>query len=451
MMHKFFHFWAAMVLPFFYLQVWGATHIVLSISGTPIELTQLNNKFVKLEKFKDGFYELIDSTNFTSGKAIFDLDEKQIYFFKLSISGIGETKIIVSPEEKSIFLTSSVADFKYGDVIFFSSKENQCLLKVKAAETELARNYFELLPKIKKAVNTSLVKLLDSVLITAQDYYNTKLNNIAHDYSNCYCSSFVIPNLKAPVKRDVSQPIDSFFLLNALDSLQFQNEKVLSLPNFFDMLKGYQRNFVPNTIEGNKTLIDVIFKRKSVHAKVQQFLLNYYLQKFMAERKPELVSYLLEVNNHIPFDTTTADGLLAVSIKKLLPGNTAFDAALENENGTTIRISEAFKNADYGVILFYNHECEHCLELIPTLQKTIANSTKKIKVYAINTHHEKESWLSFVRERKLPFTNVFLNKEMGATLATKYAMLSIPVVVITDKNLKIISRFGTPEMLMQLP
>jgi thiol-disulfide isomerase/thioredoxin len=450
-MNKVFHFWAAMVLPFFYMQVWGATQIVLSISGNQAEINQLQHLKVELEKFKNGFYEPIGTALFQNGKATFIIDEKQATFCKLKVNGIGEASIIVSPEEKTIFLASSLQNFKYGDYVFFSSKENQCLLKVKAAETELARNYFELLPRIKNEVKHTLASKLDSALMAAQENYNTKLNNIANDYENSYCSSFVVPNLKAPVKSDVSQPLDSFFLLHALDSLQFSNEKILSLPNFFDMLKGYQKNFVPNTIEGNKTIIDVIFKREKIDAKVQQFLLNYYLQKFMAERKPELVSYLLEVNKHIPFDTTSADGLLAVSIKKLLPGNTAFDAALESENDTAIKISEAFKNADYGVILFYNHECEHCLELIPTLQKAVANSTKKIAVYAINTHHEKQSWLNFVRERKLPFTNVFLNKEMGGTLATKYAILSIPIVVITDKNLKIITRFGTPEMLLQLP
>lgn len=450
MMNKLFQFWAAIVLPFFCLPALGNTRVIISLTGNQQELKQLTNKKIELQKFKSGIYFTIDSANFLNGKAIFTLEEKQETFYRLKINEIGEAIILISPKEKEVYLSGSLQSFVSRDYVFFSSKENQCLLKTKLAETELAQTYFFLLPTIKSAADKSIKYKLDSALIAAQIQYNTKLNRIVEDYPNCYCSSFVIPNLKSPVKTNTKQTIDSFFLLNALDSLHFEDEKVLLLPNLFDMLKGYQKNFVPKTIEGQKTLIDVIFKRSEMNEKVKETLIDYYLQKFAVERQHELISYLLEVNKGVAFDTANPNGLLAKSIQSLMPGNIAFDAVLENEKGKSVSISESFKNAEYGVILFYNHECEHCLELIAQLEKAMKNSAKKIAVYAINTHHEKASWLKFVSEKKLPFTNVFLTKEKGTELSMKYALLSIPAMVITNNKLQIISQFGTVELLNKL-
>jgi hypothetical protein len=44
----------------------------------------------------------------------------------------------------------------------------------------------------------------------------------------------------------------------------------------------------------------------------------------------------------------------------------------------------------------------------------------------------------------------YLVAEMGSVIAIKYAMLSIPIMMVTDRRLQIISRFATPGVLAKL-
>lgn len=443
-------FSAALVLPFFFSYLYAGTVITVSVSGSSAEMEQLNHTQLKLQKFQKGNYTDVDSAFFKAGKATFTANETEVAFYKITGNGFAELSLIVSAKEEKIFVAGSLLDFKLGSYIFFESRENQCLLKVKAAETELARTYFNIIPKSRNTTDKLQLTRLSNQFQAAQKLFNTKTNDIAMAYPDCFCAAFVVPNLKSAVQTDASQSIDSFFLLHALDSLKTEDERLLSFPNFFDMLKAYRNNFVPKTGQGQKTFIDVVFRQKTLHGNIRSFLFNYYLQVYTADRQPELVAYLLDANKQLQIDTTTADGMLAGSIKKLLPGNVAYNAVLKNEKEQAVSVGQTFEGADYGVILLYNHECDHCLELIPQIQAIVDSSKHNIKVYAIDTHHEKAGWLQFISEKKLPFTHVFLSPEMGNTIATKYAMLSIPIMIITDGKLNIISRFATPDMLKSL-
>jgi len=426
------------------------TRIVLTINGSTSELDQLGATRAELSRFSKGSYSKIDSAFVSHGLALFNVSEEAPVFYRLSIGTAPEIVIIVAPSEQDVHISGSYYDLQIGNLSYGSSFENECMMLVRKAETLLARTYFQVIPRYRAGVAKNEAQLLDAQLYKAQIAFNSEMAAIANVYSNSFCADLVVSNLFSPLKMDSTQSIDAFFQHHALDSLHVQDERLLSLPNFFAMLNAYRKNFIPKDVKGEQLFVDELFGRPEMHPELRRHLFNIHLQFYASRNWAEMIAYIMQANTSVAIDTATTDGQLATSIQNLFPGKKAFDMALADTSNTMIRLSDLVEGKQRGFIVFYNHECDHCLELLPQLSEALCTSDSTIVVYAVDTHHDQEEWRQFVAKHHYPFTHVFLPNDIGPEVALHYAMLSIPTVVIVDGTMNIIDRFASVDRIIEM-
>lgn len=72
----------------------------------------------------------------------------------------------------------------------------------------------------------------------------------------------------------------------------------------------------------------------------------------------------------------------------------------------------------------------------------VKNSPLNISVYAVDTHEDKSEWKQFVAAQETALTHTFLTSEMSNVISDAFLLYSVPVVVLVDSELNIISRFA---------
>lgn len=389
---------------------------------------------VKLQRFESGMYSTVDSCVVSTGSYQKRVSENLFAFYKLVLDSSIEVSIIVSGREPVILLAGDLPSFYTGNYVCFESDENKCWLKLKSAQKDLSAAYANAL-KNKNAAGVA------SGLAGEQTTYNQKVQAIAETYPATYCARFVAANLKSPVIPG-TLPVDSFLTFRLLDSLHMEDERLLLLPDFFDMLKAYKNNFVPSGTAGQRIFAGTVFSNPRTHSNIRSYLLNYYAQWYLLENNAEMVTFLLELNRQVIPDTG-ANGQLITAIRKLIKGNPATDVELPDSSGIVRRLSDLAKTQDVTLLLFYAHDCDHCRQLIPKLKEMYSTPLKKtFGVFAVDVNPDTTGWKNFISQNQLPFVNTFLTDSKNTELGMAYAILSIPTLVLVDREMKIVSRFA---------
>ncbi|TNE73874.1 TlpA family protein disulfide reductase [bacterium] len=123
-------------------------------------------------------------------------------------------------------------------------------------------------------------------------------------------------------------------------------------------------------------------------------------------------------------------------IKRVQPGQAAFDFAFPNEKGDTLKLSH-FKGK-YVFLDFWASWCSPCLEEFPhmkTLYKKLDHS--KIEFIGIGLDAEKDVWNGTISRLDLPWIQLYGGKEFENSLFKQYRGGGIPLVVLIDPNGKI--------------
>ncbi len=92
----------------------------------------------------------------------------------------------------------------------------------------------------------------------------------------------------------------------------------------------------------------------------------------------------------------------------------------------------------YTILVFWDVDCGHCQTEIPKLQENLKPIKGKIDhtVYAVYTKDEYAKWITWLKEKKVDFFNVYDPVHIN-NLKDKYDIYSTPVIYILDKDKKI--------------
>ncbi|MDH7447158.1 TlpA family protein disulfide reductase [Aquimarina sp. 2201CG14-23] len=138
---------------------------------------------------------------------------------------------------------------------------------------------------------------------------------------------------------------------------------------------------------------------------------------------------------------------LACSYNIIAQENNIPDVTVFNVNGEEINILDQIDKLT--IIDFWATWCKPCIAQMPDLEKIKASYKGKVEVISISIDHNYDQWVSFVSKRKtndhhyligknnplIKFITVSWQDEGFAGSST-----SIPVIILVDKNGKIINK-----------
>jgi thiol-disulfide isomerase/thioredoxin len=189
-----------------------------------------------------------------------------------------------------------------------------------------------------------------------------------------------------------------------------------------------------------------------------EFCLNYFLKKFNAEHKNNLLLSLY-------------DKYLVAEGENCNPNDKSFDWIREKVN--TLRniqigqIAPDFKlgeklnlrtiPGDYTLLLFWATWCGHCTEFVPQVKKTvdefnknISENSKGLITVAVSLDTDEKPWQQFVNEQQLfSFINYSDLKGWGGEVSKLYNIYATPSMFLLDKDKKIVAIPETHDELIQ--
>jgi len=133
----------------------------------------------------------------------------------------------------------------------------------------------------------------------------------------------------------------------------------------------------------------------------------------------------------------------AEALRPTLIGKIAPDINVYNLSNQPINFYKAIEKNDYTILVFWNSECGHCKKEIPLLKKIWTDSLQSynVGVFSVSTEIEKEHAQKFIEENGIEkiWTNGY-DPTGRSNFRKLYDILSTPVVVILDKDKRIIGK-----------
>lgn len=136
---------------------------------------------------------------------------------------------------------------------------------------------------------------------------------------------------------------------------------------------------------------------------------------------------------------------------KNAPGTVAADVTLVDKTGKEVSLSSAFPKTPFTVMLLYDPDCSHCISTIGALASDPLiedlTAARKIAVLAVDISDDTprfntsslipSDWFSFISS----------DPEFNETEA--YALPSLPVIYLLDKDMTVILKEATPQQLVE--
>ena len=142
----------------------------------------------------------------------------------------------------------------------------------------------------------------------------------------------------------------------------------------------------------------------------------------------------------------------AMRMKPTLLGNKAPFMRLHDTTGT--RFTSLYDvQADWTVVYIWDPECGHCKKENPKMVDFYERfKDRGVKVYSVGNPHENEEWIEYLREHEdmNQLINVSDSPEHPSPFRTYYDVHSTPVVLLLDKEKKIVAKKVGVEQLEQI-
>jgi thiol-disulfide isomerase/thioredoxin len=150
-------------------------------------------------------------------------------------------------------------------------------------------------------------------------------------------------------------------------------------------------------------------------------------------------------------DSTLVDKIRdrVFKLKPTLIGNIAPDIRMETIDKKIVTLHQV--KADYTILVFYEPSCGHCKKSVPKLFEWYTETRKKskVEVFAVYTQGDEKEWHEFVEKYGFDWYNVW--DPYGLSNFRKYYdIISTPVIMVLDKDKKIIGKKLGVEQIEQI-
>jgi len=254
-------------------------------------------------------------------------------------------------------------------------------------------------------------------------------------------------------------------VLNSCLSYGQENKGLNQNDSNIARLNGYIDNYLAMTPLNMDSLIIasdylIAFSKDSlIKSHIAQYLFeNFYNSKLMGM---ESVAIHIAKNYYLngKLEWPNKEGLIMLRLyvdfnESSLLGMDAPALNLEDLSGTIIPLRDI--ESAYTIVLFFNDQCQTCKLLLPKLKEVVEQyKSEGVKVYAVFTESQKESYRKFI-EQEFPDTTLrkewlfVLDPLFVSNFHKLYNVIKTPQVFLLDKRKIIIGRNLDSQALQQL-
>ena len=454
---------------FFYLLlcllIWS---IPSTAQGYNIKFTigQMPNKEVVIAHHAEGKIYVNDTVKLDAkGTGIFKGDKK---LWK------GVYVVVFSPSNYFDFIIGDNQNFSVtadtlntlDNISFDNSPENTAFLgfqrfwRDQYQKTQKLREDYDKDPqKEDKAVQQSYTARFGDIEKETQDY----VLNLKKQFPKSATATFtglllspIIPDFSKEVpegtkNREAEIGNKGYFYKKAhyWDYTDFTDTTLIYTPVFKSKLDDYFQNMlimIPDTVY--KACAEIIEKARPSKL-MYRFLNDYCLDYTYQNKIMGMDEAFVKLGERYYLDKK-ADWVDAKRMKTIeeevykrmynLIGHEAVELKLPNLDGNWVSLHET--KAPFTFLLFWEPNCGHCKKQVPLVKAEILNRFKPygLKVFAVQTHTNKEEWEKFVADHDLfDFINCW-DPNRQSNYWTYYNVFSTPVMYLLDKNKKIIAK-----------
>lgn len=243
----------------------------------------------------------------------------------------------------------------------------------------------------------------------------------------------------------------NWYIAHYWDNIPLKDSRIVRTPEYDRKLDDYMNKALMQVPDTLNKYADLLLEEVSYDADLFKFTLHfitYNLEK--SKIMGHDASFVHIVDNYYKtgraewLDEKALDNIIdkADRLKPVLLGKPAPPVYLRDPGGQKV-VPLYDVDAEYTVLYVWDPDCGHCKKENPKvvdLQNKYMD--RDVKVYAIGNPHENEKWLEYLEEH--PEFGVLINvsdaPEYPSMFRTQYDIHSTPVVMLLDKDKKIVAK-----------
>ncbi len=430
-----------------------------------------------LSRYYLGNVRVIDSTRLVKGEAHFKEDLKQGIYI-LAFPDGNYVDLLVG-DKKNIKVKLDTANMPY-NVKFEKGSEQEAFYNYSMEYFEMKRRIREIGGMAMADTTAEAHRRFNDEVKEIIDRQKLKVDSLKKKFPNKMISVF-LEGLNMPEPDTLKLPegctnpdsvqrayYNSFYHEHFLDNIDLGDERVYYTPYIGQRLELYlsrvleQRydTIVPHAVK----MLEKSAASDSANRVMASYLLYYTtrfdIPGFFEERKiMGLDNLMVELNDRY-YSTPKAAGVDSAVIKKVankakqirncMIGDTARNIPVATLDGEYHKLYD-FSGTDYTIFVLYEPDCDHCKVRLPKVAEfcKIPPLQGRVKGVALCMTDDKEKMEQFISERNTANLINVWDPERISEYWNKYDTSETPMIVVIDKDHRIVARNIEPEQLFQ--
>ena len=396
-----------------------------------------------LGRYYLGNVRIVDSTRFVKGEAHFKGDLKQ-GIYVLAFPDGNYVDLLVS-DKKSIKVNLDTANMPY-NVKFEKGSEQEAFYNYSMEYFEMKRRFREIGGLAMADTSAEAHAKLEAEAKSIVESQKHKVDSLRAKYPGKMISVFV-GGMDVPEPEPFEVPENC----TNPDSLQRAYYYAFFRDHFFDNIdlsdeRSYYTPYIGQRLESyfNRVLVQIIMltAKDDVSDKVMG------LDNIMVE----LANRYYQTDKAIKADSTIAKKVIekANKIRNCMVGDTARNIPVATLDGEYHKLYD-FSGTDYTIFVLYEPDCDHCKVRLPKVAEfcKIPPLQGRVKGVALCMTDDKEKMEQFISERNTANLINVWDPERISEYWNKYDTSETPMIVVIDKDHRIVARNIEPEQLFQ--
>ena len=407
-------------------------------------------------KLNKGIYALVLPYKDENGKKVnvyfdFFVDENKIDILT-DIENIPTSTIVKKSDENK---------FYYNFIKYISTqkrKANELSVKIKSSNGKEKEKY-------EKELNT----ISADVAVKQNEYFN----------SDMYVSTFLKMSKDVDIPKEAPAGVDSlwqyqYYLNHYFDNFDFADDNILNSIIYYNKLDYFFQKAVAQVPDSIIRHADILLSQIPEESESYKYIVNYLSYKYETSK----VICMDAVFVHMAMEYYAKGKVTWLEKDKMDKiierGQKLYPISCNQKAPRLLLPDTTEKNfidlysldAEYTVIVFWEHSCGHCKKELPVLAKMLNKfEDNQVKVYAVETDLATDGWKEYLNEHSEmdAFINVSDNPELnknympyiqdGTTniqslnFRDTYDVFSTPKVFLLNKDKEIVAKqIGVPQL-----
>jgi thiol-disulfide isomerase/thioredoxin len=254
-----------------------------------------------------------------------------------------------------------------------------------------------------------------------------------------------LEKFEEPINNEISSADDSYQHYDDEYRIEKNNKSTIDRLSFLKQMKDSIRVLLDKLYK-NKAHIDSVFIIENPNSYVAADMLAHSGISWIAF--PSLDSLYSKFPDYIKQSFPGKSIKLDIDREKAISvgSDAKLFIAIDNK-GDTIKLSN-YRTRKYVLLDFGASWCRPCRSIIPLLKKYYATYSSKFEIVSIANQDEENDWRKAIVEDNPAWPQIIENKILkpiepaNSSISDMYYISTIPSLILIDKQLKIIGKYG---------